>query len=154
MRVLDNFSKKLRVNFQRLIQSRKRVLAGATPTRIGEMSRGDAVLLSTCFAGSNHRHDTVLPFSILIFELSRALCNRGKVANFHWHKQSALRGLALHLHSGPLLQQRQGRGIVEVLVPLFRRHLVNLLYGFQRRQLHPRFLGRLQRQADILVHEP
>jgi hypothetical protein len=65
VRVLDNFGKKVRVNFHRFIQGRKSCLTGAAPSCVGKMSRRDAVLPSTHFTTSNHWHDTVRPFCIL-----------------------------------------------------------------------------------------
>ena len=55
--ILDNLVEHFRINFQRLVQRRQRSLARATFSVIGKMSRRDAVLLSTSFAGSNYGHN-------------------------------------------------------------------------------------------------
>jgi hypothetical protein len=55
--ILDNLVEHFRINFQRLVQRRQRSLARATFSVICEMSRRDAVLLSTSFAGSNYGHN-------------------------------------------------------------------------------------------------
>src|SRR5229473_3029074 len=64
-----------------------------------------------------------------------------------------LRGFALHLHSCPLLQQRERCSVVEVAVALFCCQIVDLLHGFESRQLNARFFRGFEREQDIFVHE-
>src|SRR6266851_1354250 len=64
-----------------------------------------------------------------------------------------LRGFALHLHSCPLLQQRERCSVVEVAMSLFCCEVVDLLHGFESRQLNARFFRGFEREQDVLVHK-
>src|SRR5258708_16544451 len=64
-----------------------------------------------------------------------------------------LRGFALHLHSCPLLQQRERCSVVEIAMSLFCCQVVDLLHGFESRQLNARFLRGFEREQDVLVHK-
>src|SRR5260370_7830272 len=64
-----------------------------------------------------------------------------------------LRGFALHLHSCPLLQQRERCSVVEVAVALFSCQIVDLLHGVASRKLNAPFLPRVQREPDLSAHE-
>src|SRR5579864_7710621 len=65
-----------------------------------------------------------------------------------------LRRLPFDFDSSPLLEKKQRCGIVEVRVAIFGGHIVNLFHGFKRRQFHSRFFRGLERQSDVLPHEP
>src|SRR6266849_4206889 len=57
-----------------------------------------------------------------------------------------LRGLALHL-------QRERCSVVEIAMSLFCCQVVDLLHGFESRQLNARFFRGFEREQDVLVHK-
>src|ERR1700756_5967384 len=62
-------------------------------------------------------------------------------------------GRALHFHPRPLLQQGESRSVIQILLPFFGSHLVNLLDGFEAGQFDARLFGGVAREANVLEHE-
>lgn len=54
-----------------------------------------------------------------------------------WHWNELLRRLPFHFHSRPLFEQKQRGRIVEIGVPVFDRHVIDLFNRLQPRQFDP-----------------
>ena len=82
---------------------------------------------------------------------------RGRVARGHTNAPIlpvlASGGRTFYFNSRPLFQQRQSRGVVQILVPIFGGHFVDFFHGFERGQFDADFFGGFERQADVFVHE-